>query len=63
ARLAGREKMIAALEKLALTQGQSPLPDQIRAFGIAGGIGQGMRKLLMTHPPLTARIRALREAA
>lgn len=63
ARLAGREKMIAALEKLALNQGQSTLPDQIRAFGIAGGIGQGMRKLLMTHPPLTERIRALREAA
>ncbi|MFA5589164.1 MAG: protease HtpX [Lysobacteraceae bacterium] len=62
ARLAGREKMIAALEKLALNQGQSTLPDQIRAFGIAGGIGQGMRKLLMTHPPLTERIRALREA-
>ena len=63
ARLAGREKMIAALERLALNQGQSTLPDQIRAFGIAGGIGQGMRKLLMTHPPLTERIRALREAA
>ena len=62
ARLAGREKMIAALERLALNQGQSTLPDQIRAFGIAGGIGQGMRKLLMTHPPLTERIRALREA-
>lgn len=63
ARLAGREKMIAALEKLALNQGQSTLPDQIRAFGIAGGIGQGMRKLLMTHPPLTERIAALRNAA
>ncbi|MCX7556464.1 protease HtpX [Xanthomonadaceae bacterium JHOS43] len=63
ARLAGREKMIAALERLALNQGQSTLPDQIRAFGIAGGIGQGMRKLLMTHPPLTERIRALRESA
>ena len=63
ARLAGREKMIAALEKLALNQGQSTLPDQIRAFGIAGGIGQGMRKLLMTHPPLTERIAALRNAS
>lgn len=63
ARLAGREKMIAALEKLALNQGQSTLPDQIRAFGIAGGIGQGMRKLLMTHPPLSERIAALRNAA
>ena len=33
------------------------------AVVFTGGIGQGMRKLLMTHPPLTERIRALREAA
>ena len=34
--LAGREKMIAALERLRLNQGQSTLPNQIAAFGIAG---------------------------
>ena len=60
ARLAGRQKMIAALERLAGNQGQSTLPAQVEAFGIAGGIGQGMRKLFMSHPPLAERIAALR---
>ena len=59
ARLAGREKMIAALERLAGVHSQ-PLPDQLAAFGIAGGIGQGLRRLFMTHPPLSERIAALR---
>ena len=63
ARLAGRDKMIAALQRLAGNQGQSTLPDQIRAFGISGGIGHGLRALMMSHPPLEARIRALREGA
>lgn len=62
AQLAGRPKMIAALERLALNQGQSTLPDQIRAFGIAGGVAHGLRKLMMSHPPLTERIEALRRA-
>lgn len=59
ARLAGREKMISALERLASVHPQ-PLPDQMAAFGIAGGIGQGLRRLFMTHPPLAERIAALR---
>ena len=59
ARLAGREKMIAALERLAGLHSQ-PLPDQMAAFGIAGGMGQGVRRLFMTHPPLSERIAALR---
>ena len=63
ARLAGREKMIAALQRLAGNRGQSTLPGQIRAFGISGGIGHGLRALMMSHPPLEARIRALREGA
>ena len=57
--LAGREKMIAALERLRLNQGQSTLPNQIAAFGIAG---QMTRKLFMSHPPLEERIQALRNA-
>ena len=57
--LAGRDKMIAALERLRLNQGQSTLPNQIAAFGIAG---QMTRKLFMSHPPLEARIEALRQA-
>jgi heat shock protein HtpX len=62
ARLAGREKMIAALERLASVHPQ-PLPDQMAAFGIAGGMGQGLRRLFMTHPPLSERIAALRAQA
>jgi heat shock protein HtpX len=61
ARLAGRNNMIGALE--ALKRGQpEPLPDSMAAFGIAGGVGQGLRKLFMSHPPLDERIAALRNA-
>jgi heat shock protein HtpX len=59
ARLAGREKMIAALERLKSSIGQPALPDQMAAFGIAGGRA---RMLFATHPPLEARIEALRRA-
>jgi heat shock protein HtpX len=59
ARLAGRSNMIGALE--ALKRGQThALPDQMAAFGIAGGLGQGLQKLFMSHPPLDERIAALR---
>lgn len=60
ARLAGREKMIAALERLSQTYGESTLPKEVRAFGISGAVGHGLRKLFMTHPPLAERINALR---
>ena len=59
--LAGREKMIAALERLAYSYGQSTLPSEVRAFGISGGVAGGFRKLFMSHPPLAERIQALRE--
>lgn len=59
-RLAGPEKMIAALEKLRLSTNQPHLPDQLAAFGISGGIGQGIRRLFMSHPPLEERISTLR---
>jgi len=62
AQLAGRQKMIAALEKLSLNHGQSTLPAQVEAFGIAGGIGHGLKKLFLSHPPLEQRIAALRAA-
>jgi heat shock protein HtpX len=62
ARLAGREKMIAALERLAGVHAQ-PLPDQMAAFGISGAIGRGLQRLFMTHPPLSERIAALRAQA
>ncbi|NNG13814.1 MAG: protease HtpX [Gammaproteobacteria bacterium] len=60
AQLAGREKMIAALEKLHTASGAEPLPDQFAAFGISGGRGGGIRDLFMSHPPIAQRIAALR---
>lgn len=63
ARLAGREQMIGALEKLRQRH-PGPLPDQMAAFGIAGGgFAAGLKRLFMTHPPLEERIAALRNAA
>ena len=61
AKLAGREKMIAALEALRRGAGENELPDQLAAFGISGHIGQGMKRLFMSHPPLEERIQALRD--
>lgn len=61
ARLAGRGKMIAALERLQQLHEPSELPSQMAAFGINGGLGDGLRKLFMTHPPLEERIAALRQ--
>ena len=60
ARLAGREKMVAALDRLRRSVGQPHLPDQMAAFGISGKVGGGIRRLFMTHPPLEERIEALR---
>jgi heat shock protein HtpX len=61
ARLSGRDKMIAALERLSLNYGQPPqLPDQVKAFGISGTTGWGLKRLFMSHPPLEERIAALR---
>jgi len=62
ARLAGREKMVAALERLRRDTGQPFLPDQMAAFGISGTAGGGLRRLFMTHPPLEERIEALKRA-
>ena len=58
AQLAGRQKMIAALERLQRGSEHEPLPNSMAAFGIAGGLGS----LFATHPPLEARIAALRAA-
>ncbi|NYI20117.1 heat shock protein HtpX [Xanthomonas arboricola] len=62
AHLAGRSKMIAALERLSLNHGQNTLPSQVQAFGISGGVGDGLRRLFLSHPPLSERIAALRVA-
>ena len=62
ASLAGRDKMIAALQRLQMSVNQPHLPDQLSAFGISGGISSGLKSLFMSHPPLEERIAALREA-
>ena len=62
AHLAGREKMIAALQRLQKQYEPEDLPGQLAAFGISGGVKSGLQKLLMSHPPLTERIAALRQA-
>ncbi len=62
ATLAGREKMIAALERLKLNHGENTLPKQVAAFGISGALGHGLKRLLLSHPPLEERIQALRNA-
>ena len=58
ASLAGREKMIAALERLKMNHEQAALPKEMAAFGISDE--GGFSRLFMTHPPLEERIAALR---
>ena len=60
AKLAGRDKMVRALERL--RRGGGELPSEMAAMGISGGIGEGLKKLFMTHPPLEERIAALKAA-
>jgi|TARA_B100000315_G_scaffold254249_1_gene294896 heat shock protein HtpX len=62
--LAGRQKMIAALERLKRAQ-QLPntMPDTLVAFGISPGMRSGLRAMFSSHPPLDDRIAALRTAA
>ncbi|MCY3841627.1 MAG: protease HtpX [Gammaproteobacteria bacterium] len=61
ARLAGRNNMIAALERLKATSGMpDTMPESMAAFGISSGVRRGLRALFASHPPLDARIAALR---
>lgn len=59
ARLAGKLKMISALRALQRAAEPRDLPGEMAAFGIVGGIGQGLKKLFMSHPPIEERIAAL----
>ncbi|MEP7313947.1 MAG: protease HtpX [Pseudomonadota bacterium] len=61
AHLAGNGNMIAALERLKGASNE-PLPEQMNAFGISGGVGAGFKRLFSSHPPLDERIAALRSA-
>lgn len=57
ASLAGRGKMIAALQRLQQAHVPSQLPNEMAAFGIADG--RSLARLFMSHPPLEERIAAL----
>jgi len=57
--LAGRGKMIAALQRLSQTYGENTLPKQVAAFGISGAIAHGVQGLFRSHPPLEERIARL----
>ncbi|MEX2499935.1 MAG: protease HtpX [Wenzhouxiangellaceae bacterium] len=61
ARLAGRGKMIAALESLRRSQQPGQLPEAVEAFGVRGRTGMGFKRLFMSHPPLEERIAALHQ--
>ncbi|HEU0196666.1 MAG TPA: protease HtpX [Nevskiaceae bacterium] len=58
AHLAGKRKMIAALERLKGGHDAGGLPQNMTAMGITGG---KLSQLFMTHPPLDDRIAALQK--
>jgi len=59
ASLAGRGKMIGALQALQRAHEPQDLPGEFAAFGINGGFATGLKKLFLSHPPLEERIAAL----
>jgi len=61
ANLASRQKMIGALQALQRRAEPEDLPGEFAAFGINGAIGDGLKRLFMSHPPLKERIAALEE--
>lgn len=63
ARLAGRGKMISALEALKNPGTEEELPQQLAAFGISPGHRSRFGALFMSHPPLDERIDALKRGA
>jgi len=63
ARLAGRDKMIAALQRLGQKHQDSSLPESVEAFGISGRLKGRLGKLFLSHPTIEERIRALCESA
>ena len=59
ASLAGRGKMVAALQRLQQAHTPSQLPNEMAAFGINNG--GTLSRLFMSHPPLDERIRVLQQ--
>ncbi len=60
-RLAGTNKMIAALERLKAQAEPQALPEQMAALGVSGR-RSGALRLFMTHPPLEERIARLKQS-
>lgn len=61
AKLAGRQKMIAALQRLKSAHEPEEMPDEFAAFGINSGRPGGIKRFFMSHPPLDERIEALQK--
>jgi heat shock protein HtpX len=57
AKLAGKQNMIAALERLKEGQNAPKMPDEMAAFAISAG---NVQKMFASHPPLEDRIQALK---
>ncbi|MFL0798067.1 MAG: protease HtpX [Cellvibrionaceae bacterium] len=60
AQLAGKEKMIAALQRLQQQSGEAQLDGKLVAFGISNR--SSLSELFTTHPPLAKRIEALKNS-
>ena len=59
--LAGKQKMIAALQRLKIQYESSTLPKSIAALGVSGEQGIGLKELFSTHPSLDDRIARLQQ--
>ncbi|MFC7518567.1 protease HtpX [Herbaspirillum sp. GCM10030257] len=57
--LGSPQPMVRALARLGGLQSEESLPQNFRSFGITGG-GSGFAALFSSHPPIEARIAALR---
>lgn len=60
--LAGKQKMIAALQRLKIQYETNTLPKSIAALGISGKQGIGLKELFSTHPSLDDRIARLQQS-
>lgn len=59
ARMAGKQNMIGALERLQTLHKPSALPKEMKAMGISGLVPKSWMKFFSTHPPLENRIATL----
>jgi len=59
ANLSSNQSMINALRRLQMANQPEDLPGEMAAFGINGGLGEGLKKIFLSHPPLEDRIAAL----